>query len=114
MSSEPTVRAVRRNGAQVELDLHIPASLDWFRGHFPRLPILPGVVQVDWAIRYGREHLPLAGEFRGMKNLKFTSPIQPDASITLALEARGLELAFGYRAGERAFSSGRIVFAATA
>lgn len=112
MSSQPTVRAVRHAGAAVELDLYLPRTLDAFIDHFPRLAILPGVVQVDWAIVHGRQHLQLQGEFRGLRNLKFVSPVLPETALTLVLEARSPgELAFAYRAGERAFSSGRVLFA---
>ena len=111
MSSQPTVRAVRREGMHAELDLFIPASLDFFADHFPRLAILPGVVQVDWAITLGREHLGLPGAFRGLRNVKFMSPVLPGATLTLSLDRAEHELSFAYRAGERTFSSGRALFA---
>lgn len=112
MIPQPQVRAVRRSGAAVELDLYVPGSLDFFPDHFPRLGILPGVVQVDWAITLARAHLPVTGAFRGLRALKFLNPILPDSALTLALtqDAPG-ELSFSYRAGERAYSSGRVRFA---
>lgn len=110
MSYQPTVRAVRRSGTHAELDLFIPASLDFFPDHFPRLAILPGVVQVDWAISLGREHLGLPGTFRGLRNVKFMSPVLPGATLTLFLDGKPRELAFAYRAGERTVSSGRALF----
>jgi 3-hydroxymyristoyl/3-hydroxydecanoyl-(acyl carrier protein) dehydratase len=117
MTTRPQVRAVRRSagpgGADVEIDLLVPASLDFFPDHFPRLGILPGVVQLDWAIAFGREHLPVAGDFRGLRAVKFQNPILPDTALTLTLtlHAPG-ELSFAYRAGQRAFSAGRALFAA--
>jgi 3-hydroxymyristoyl/3-hydroxydecanoyl-(acyl carrier protein) dehydratase len=111
MNDRPTVRAVRREGDHAELDLFIPASLEFFPHHFPRLAILPGVIQVDWAIAYGREHLPLDGAFRGLRNVKFMNPVLPGATVTLSLDRKAGELAFAYRAGERTYSSGRALFA---
>lgn len=101
------VRAVRRSGNQVELDLYIPKTLELFRAHFPRFGILPGVVQVDWAMNYGREHLEIAGTFKRLRRLKFLHPILPGATIVLSLtcESPGT-LAFTYRNSERACSSG--------
>jgi 3-hydroxymyristoyl/3-hydroxydecanoyl-(acyl carrier protein) dehydratase len=117
MTPQPQVRAVRRveSAARpgVELELFVPASLDFFPDHFPRLGILPGVVQIDWAITLGRAHLAIDGEFRGVRALKFINPILPDTALTLALaQATPGELTFNYRADARAFSSGRVLFGA--
>jgi 3-hydroxymyristoyl/3-hydroxydecanoyl-(acyl carrier protein) dehydratase len=111
MTPQPQVRAVRPSGDAVELDLFVPRSLDFFPDHFPRIGILPGVVQVDWAITLGRAHLAVAGAFRGLRALKFLHPILPDSTVTLALSRSGPgELSFTYRADTRALSSGRVLF----
>ena len=112
MTAEPLVRAVRHAGSAVELDLFIPRALEFFPDHFPRLGILPGVVQIDWAIGFGRRHLGVAGDFRGLRNLKFVSPILPDTALTLALAAAPGALSFAYRDADKAYSSGRALFAA--
>lgn len=112
MTSQPQVRAVRRSADAVELDLFVPRSLDFFADHFPRLGILPGVVQVDWAITFGRAHFELSGDFRGLRALKFLHPILPESAVTLALVCSSpRELNFAYRADARALSSGRALFA---
>lgn len=110
---QPTVRAVRRSGDAVELDLFIPRELEFFPDHFPRLSILPGVVQVDWAIAFARQHLGLAGTFRGLRNLKFVNPVLPETALVLALSLSAAgDLTFSYQAGERTYSSGRALFGA--
>lgn len=111
MTSQPQVRAVRHSADAVELELFVARTLDFFPDHFPRLGILPGVVQLDWAITLGREHLPIAGEFRGVRGLKFQNPILADTAVTLAL-ARSApdQLAFAYRGNGREYSSGRALF----
>ena len=48
----PTVLE-RVSGPGETFTLAIGADLIAFRGHFPGNPVLPGVVQVDWAIRFG-------------------------------------------------------------
>lgn len=112
MESLPAVISVRSAGDGVELDLAVPPTLAWFPDHFPRFAMLPGVVQLEWAIRYGREHLGVGGTFRRVAGLKFLHPILPGARVTLALN-RGKpgEIAFAYRRGERPCSHGRVVFA---
>jgi hypothetical protein len=110
MDSGPHVRAVRRTAAQVEIDLLIPATLTCFPDHFPRLGILPGVLQIDWAIRLAREHLDVAGVFRGLRTVKFLHPILIDTMPTLTLARAPGELSFTYRLAEQVCSSGRALF----
>jgi 3-hydroxymyristoyl/3-hydroxydecanoyl-(acyl carrier protein) dehydratase len=96
------------------LDLHVTASLTHFAGHFSGLPILPGVVQVDWAVRYARKYLALEGEFSALENVKFTGLVLPDDRLQLSLkwDAQRARLDFSYATCQRKFSTGRIVFAA--
>lgn len=112
MSSQPQVRAVRHVADAVEIDLFVPRALEFFPHHFPRLGLVPGVVQVDWAIALGRAHLPVAGAFRGVRALKFQRPILPDTAVTLALARNAPhELAFAFRSPAHDYSSGRVLFA---
>lgn len=110
MDSEPQVRAVRRSADGVEIDLLVPRTLGALPDHFPRLGILPGVLQVHWAVSLAREHLGLAGAFRGLRGLKFVSPILADSAPTLALTLAAGELSFSYRLGDQLCSTGRALF----
>jgi 3-hydroxymyristoyl/3-hydroxydecanoyl-(acyl carrier protein) dehydratase len=105
----PTV--LSRSGASFTLAMD--ADLQAFQGHFPGHPILPGVLQVDWAIRFGAEAFGPLGRFRGIDQLKFQGLIQPGEVLELQLEfepARG-RLRFTYLAGPQRKSSGVILFA---
>jgi acyl-coenzyme A synthetase/AMP-(fatty) acid ligase/3-hydroxymyristoyl/3-hydroxydecanoyl-(acyl carrier protein) dehydratase len=116
---QPEVLAVRPAGStadHVTLDLHVPRGLAHFPGHFPGLAILPGVVQIDWAVRFAREHLPLCGEFTALENIKFLALVLPDARLELTLkwDAEKTRLEFSFATSQRKYSSGRIVFSANA
>lgn len=112
MTTQPQVLSVRRRTGAVDLDLHVPADLAWFPAHFPRFAMLPGVVQVDWAITLAREHLASSGTFRKLAGLKFQRPILPGANVTLSLESPAAGgIAFAYRFAELTCSLGRIEFA---
>lgn len=93
------------------LQLVVPPDLAYFSGHFPTAPVLPGVVQVDWALSLGRQLLDLPSRFVGMEVLKFQQLVRPGDEIQLHLRfdrERG-KLYFAYRNDTAACSSGRIV-----
>lgn len=96
----------------VRLRLRLPADMPLFVGHFPGHPILPGVLQIHWAIRLGESRLPVAGTFRGLVNIKFQKPILPDAPVELTLhwDAGRRQLLFAYTSPEGAYSSGKVEF----
>lgn len=98
---------------QVTLALKVPSALAYFPGHFPIHAILPGVVQIDWAIHFGRQYFPLPPQFQKMEALKFQAIIEPEQEISLLLEYRPDtgKLLFSYDSVRGRHSSGRIVFA---
>ncbi|WP_322399994.1 AMP-binding protein [Massilia luteola] len=108
---DPAVRVLERDAARVLLELTVPADLLYFDGHFAVAPVLPGVVQVDWAIRYGAQYLGCAGAFAGIQALKFQQMIRPEQPVRLELSrdaAKG-SLAFRYFSAAGAHASGRIL-----
>jgi 3-hydroxymyristoyl/3-hydroxydecanoyl-(acyl carrier protein) dehydratase len=93
--------------------LAMDADLLAFQGHFPGNPILPGVVQVDWAIHFGTAAFGPLGAFRGIDNLKFHAIIRPGEVVELHLGfERGERLRFSFCAGAAKKSSGVILFQA--
>ncbi|MGO4746555.1 3-hydroxyacyl-ACP dehydratase FabZ family protein [Serratia quinivorans] len=92
------------------LQLHLPAELFWFRGHFPQHPILPGVTQVNWAIQYAHQLLAIEAGFKGIEVVKFQQPLLPGQRVWLLLEWQPArqKLLFSYRVGEATASSGKI------
>ncbi|MGL5815707.1 MAG: 3-hydroxyacyl-ACP dehydratase FabZ family protein [Aeromonas sp.] len=92
------------------LRLRLDPGLPWFSGHFPGAPLLPGVVQVHWAMHYGRQLPGLVGEFGGMSQLKFQRPLRPGQECELHLNwlADKGQLLFSYRLGDETASSGRV------
>jgi acyl-CoA synthetase (AMP-forming)/AMP-acid ligase II/3-hydroxymyristoyl/3-hydroxydecanoyl-(acyl carrier protein) dehydratase len=107
----PQMKELVRDQQRVLLELTAPADLLYFDGHFDIAPILPGVVQVEWAIHYGREYFALAGQFQGFSQLKFQQVIGAEVPVQLELEhdvAKG-SLRFRYMSAAGQHSSGRVL-----
>jgi 3-hydroxymyristoyl/3-hydroxydecanoyl-(acyl carrier protein) dehydratase len=111
---DPQIRQVSVAGTTATLSLFIPSNLLYFSGHFPGKPVLPGVVQVDWAIKFAREYLRVPDGFHRMEAVKFHAFITPNAilQLTLRYDPAKETLHFTYTSHGRRFSSGRIVLGA--
>lgn len=84
-----------------------------FQGHFPGDPVLPGVVQVDWAVRLGEEAFGPQGTFAGLSQVKFLEAMRPGETVNLRLgRTRPGTLTFTYLSGGTRKSSGSILFLA--
>jgi 3-hydroxymyristoyl/3-hydroxydecanoyl-(acyl carrier protein) dehydratase len=96
------------------IEMTLEPGLVYFDGHFEAAAILPGVVQVDWAIEQGRKRFPIQGSFQRIEALKFFQVIRAGARVSIELEfdpEKG-RLAFCYRGDGVTHSSGRIKFEA--
>jgi len=110
----PEVLEQVETAGEWSLQLAVPADLAYFSGHFPKAPVLPGVVQVEWALQLGQQLLDLPGKFAGMEVLKFQQLVRPGDEIQLHLRfdhERG-KLYFAYRNDTATCSSGRILLGA--
>ncbi|WP_293390871.1 hypothetical protein [Nevskia sp.] len=112
MNPRPQVVATTRRSSAVDLELLIGADLPQFVGHFAEAPMVAGLVQVDWAIGFGRDHFPqLPPRFVSISALKFMRVIQPGDRPCLSLTGDDTALRFRYWDVRGDFSSGDIAFA---
>lgn len=100
-------------GAPGAFAFEVEAGHPAFIGHFPGRPILPGVVQLDWAIRLGGEVFGALGGFRSLEHLKFQATLEPLEPVELRLtwEAASRQLGFAYTGPKGRKSSGFAHFA---
>ncbi len=108
----PQVEWRLRDSVHAEVEFVLDPALAVFEGHFPQAAILPGVAQVDWAIRLGREAFALPPEFLRLDALKFQRVARPGDRIHLRLDwdASRASLAFRYTSVSGTHASGRAVF----
>ena len=111
MVVDPVVVGRRVHEGAAEVDLVVPHDLQYFEGHFPGAPVVPGVVQIKWAIGFARELLGAGREFGGMEAIKFLEVMQPGARATLKLDftqASG-KLRFSFEHDRTRYSTGRLL-----
>ncbi|MFY0731756.1 AMP-binding protein [Pseudomonas sp. NFX15] len=110
----PQVLEQTETDGEWSLQLAVPPDLAYFSGHFPTAPVLPGVVQVDWALSLGQQLMNLPEKFAGMEVLKFQQLVRPGDEIQLHLRFDPLrgKLYFAYRNETATCSSGRILLEA--
>ncbi|MDF7670602.1 hydroxymyristoyl-ACP dehydratase [Orbaceae bacterium ESL0721] len=99
------------NNNEVIINLFIPADLFWFKGHFPTQAILPGVIQLDWAIHYAKKFFHLDISVFQIDFVKFQNPILPNSEISLYLtwQIANQKLLYRYTCNNHDMSSGRIL-----
>lgn len=117
MLTLPEIDSLERTPEGLRLHFVISAQLEYFDGHFSELPLLPGVVQIGWAVEFARLHLAASADgvlarFRSLETVKFMRVLQPGASVCLRLsvDQQRRKLDFEYRHGDQTCSSGRVLF----
>ena len=108
----PEILGEKRATESIVLALRIPEGLAYFAGHFDEISVVPGVVQIQWAVHYARQYLGIARIFSQMEVIKFKELLLPGQCLDLSLcypEAH-CKLQFSYRSETTEYSSGRIYF----
>ncbi|OAH97453.1 AMP-dependent synthetase [Methylomonas methanica] len=107
---ETLVKQTQADG--VVLALRIPKDLTYFNGHFEEIAVVPGVVQIQWAVHYARQYLGLTRAFSHMESVKFKELLLPGQQLELELHylQQTGKLTFCYRSATCEYSSGRIYF----
>jgi 3-hydroxymyristoyl/3-hydroxydecanoyl-(acyl carrier protein) dehydratase len=106
--AEPVILERRIESNRADYRLYLPPNLVYFRGHFPQHPVLPGVVQVHWAVALAAP-LGIGGSLEKMERLKFNRLLTPGTTLKLSLATVGPgTVEFRYHDSEGTYSSGRL------
>ena len=76
---------VSREENAITLEFVIPATCDFFDGHFPQYKLLPAVAQFEVITRFSRKYFGTQRYVPNIKRIKFSAPIKPDTRIRLEL-----------------------------
>jgi 3-hydroxymyristoyl/3-hydroxydecanoyl-(acyl carrier protein) dehydratase len=98
------------------LELKIDPNLEAFQGHFERFPIIPGVVQVQWALHFFKLHHPQCKNINNncainkISALKFQHVIIPNDVVTLTLKFDNNKTCIQFRMqnADHQYSSGKL------
>lgn len=92
----------------------VPADLRWFGGHFAEFPLVPGVIEIQWARDLAAQFAWGRRPVSGMENLKYQQFVRPADRVLMTLqydEAKG-KIHFTLQQQDGAVcASGRIVLA---
>jgi len=112
--SMPVVSRVAVDDARRILvcELLVPHDLRIFHGHFPAVPIVPGVVQVGWVVELARQHGVAAGRCFGIVTAKFRRLVQPGMRLAARIEAGpgAGQCQFTFELDGAAVATGRLQF----
>ena len=91
--------------------LEISPGLGWFRGHFPGNPVLPGVLQLHWAVIVSMAYFGFDSVPAEIKRLKFKNVVIPPRVVELTISRSGQhEVRFVYSGLGLRHSEGRLIF----
>ena len=77
---------VQLDGNQVLAEIELNPGHDIYRGHFPRQPILPGVLQLQIVQEILASALGKKIRLKSASNIKFLAMVDPGQVISLQLE----------------------------
>lgn len=79
----------------IDIEHYVDASRDFFKGHFPGKPIMPGVLIIETCAQAGALLIDLSQDidpdtefmaFTGVDKAKFRKPVQPGDTISVQVK----------------------------
>jgi len=110
--TSPVIHELPKQGDEdLRCAVEIPLDQAYFSGHFPGVPVVPGVAQIGWAVDIARQKLFPDLQCRGMEVLKFQKLLRPGdtAELSLRWNADNAKLYFAFTLNGEPCSSGRLI-----
>lgn len=108
-ADRPEMLGETRSEGVIERTALVPWNLSCFPGHFPDRYVVPGVLQLDWALGLAEVLLGRIPVLQEIENMKMLMPIDPGERIRIRVESRAPNrLEFELWFEDRVFSKGRL------
>ncbi|MGH8222879.1 MAG: hypothetical protein ACREQZ_07880 [Woeseiaceae bacterium] len=109
--SVPEILTLEPGDGELRVTLHVGADMPCFRGHFPGNPVLPGVLQLQWAVEISRLNFGFSRPPSQILRLKFKSIVVPPSRIELRItRGAGADVTFSYASEAGTHSQGLLRF----
>ncbi|MDR2659187.1 MAG: AMP-binding protein [Spirochaetaceae bacterium] len=108
------VKSIKKQSPDsVFLELFVPASSDYFDGHFPDFKLLPALAQFELVMRLSNRFLGTGLNVLTAKRIKFIAPILPDSNVLMEVKLNPEQNSISYKIsapqGETIYSKGVIL-----
>ena len=74
------------NPEEISLDIQVPAESNWFSGHFPGEPILPGIAQLGMVFDAINRTENQNFKITGIRRVRFKQIIRPDDPLRVTVK----------------------------
>ena len=109
LDDRPEMLQETRKGDTLERWCRVPSNLACLPGHFPDFPVVPGVLQVDWAMRLATDLLGAEPHVEEFESLKFRAPLRPGDHFRIRVRAApGDRIEFKLWSHDAEYARGRV------
>ena len=91
-----------------ERSCQVPEDLSCFAGHFPGNPMVPGVLQIDWALDMFAQCFGKVPRISVIESLKFSASLRPGRAVRITVRLRDDRLYLRLWDKDSEFCKGRI------
>lgn len=108
-SDRPDLLSENRNPNAIERSCLVPSDLSCFPGHFPNRQVVPGVLQLDWALALAEVWLGGVPRVLEIESLKLLRPLTPGDRFQIRVERlKSTQLAIKLWSDDGVFAKARI------